>query len=39
MRLHNKKGSPAFAITYLCNHCNTRFDPIPVKVIKKVIDP
>ena len=24
--------SPAFAITYLCNHCNIRFDPIPVKM-------
>ena len=24
--------SPAFVITYLCNHCNIRFDPIPVKV-------
>ena len=22
--------SPAFAITYFCNHCNIRFDPIPV---------
>ena len=21
--------SPAFAITYFCNHCNIRFDPIP----------
>ena len=25
--------SPAFAITYFCNNCNIRFDPIPVKVI------
>ena len=25
--------SPAFAITYFCNHCTIRFDPIPVKVI------
>ena len=27
--------SPAFAITYLCNHCNIRFDPLPVKVRKR----
>ena len=25
--------SPAFAITYFCNHCNIRFDPIHFKVI------
>ena len=24
---------PAFAFTYFCNHCNIRFDLIPVKVI------
>ena len=24
---------PVFLITYFCNHCNIRFDPIPVKVI------
>ena len=24
--------SPVFAITYLCNQCSIRFDPIPVKV-------
>ena len=23
---------PAFAITHFCNHCNIKFDPIPVKV-------
>ena len=23
--------SPAFAITYFCNHCNITFDPIPAK--------
>ena len=22
--------SPAFAITYFCNHCHIRFDPIPI---------
>ena len=31
--------SPAFAITYLCNHCNIRFDPIPVKVRKRSLTP
>ena len=30
--------SPAFAITYFCNHCYNRFDPISVKTWK-VIDP
>ena len=30
--------SPAFSITYFCNHCNIRFDPIP-KLGWKVIDP
>ena len=33
------KVSPAFAITYLCNHCNIRFDPIPVKVRKRSLTP
>ena len=27
--------SPAFAITYFCNHCNIRFDPIPAKIWTK----
>ena len=27
--------SPAFVTTYFCNHCNIRFDPIPVKVIRE----
>ena len=31
--------SPAFAITYLCNHCNIRFDPISVKVRKRSLTP
>ena len=31
--------SPAFVITYLCNHCNIRFDPIPVKVRKRSLTP
>ena len=31
--------SPAFAITYLSNHCNIRFDPIPVKVRKRSLTP
>ena len=31
--------SPAFAITYLCNHCSIRFDPIPVKVRKRSLTP
>ena len=31
--------SPAFAITYLCNQCYTRFDPIPVKVRKRSLTP
>ena len=28
----NKTNKAAFAIIYFCNHCNVRFDPIPVKV-------
>ena len=31
--------SPAFAITYLCNHCVIRFDPIPVKMRKRSLTP
>ena len=36
--LYNKavlepRVSPAFAITYFGNHCNIRFDSIPVKVM------
>ena len=31
--------SPALVITYLCNHCNIRFDPIPVKVRKRSLTP
>ena len=27
--------SPAFTITYFCNHCNIRFDPIPAKTWTK----
>ena len=30
--------SPAFAITYFCNHCNINFDPKP-QLEPKVIDP
>ena len=25
---------PAFVILCFCNHCNIKFDPIPVKVIR-----
>ena len=31
--------SPAFVITFLCNHCNVRFDPIPVKKKKRPFNP
>ena len=27
--------SPAFAITYFCNHCNSIFDPTPAKTWTK----
>ena len=42
-RMWDKRSSgsrtTSFAITYLCNLCNIRFDPIPVKVRKRSLTP
>ena len=30
---HDPRVSPASAVTYFCNHCDNRFDPMPAKVV------